>query len=65
MASEGADSTPSSSSPTIAKLSTMSLPQITELVETSVDKAETAQEEADAEAEAAQQSGGDGDGGGC
>jgi len=60
LASEGADSTPSSSSPTIAKLSTMSLPQITELVETSVDKAETAQEEADAEAEA-----GMAEGGGC
>jgi len=67
LAGDGHDSTPSSSSPTIAEISTMSVPQITELMETSVDKAETAQEEADAEAEAEATEGegeGEGDGGG-
>jgi len=52
LASEGSDSTPSSSTPDIAAITTMSVPDMTSFVETAVDKAEEAQEAADAEVEA-------------
>lgn len=58
LAGEGADSTPSSSSPNIDAITTMSVPEMTSFVETSVDKAETAQEKADEEAEAMSSEGG-------
>jgi tetratricopeptide (TPR) repeat protein len=50
LANERAGSTPSSSAPTIDVITTMSVPEITSFLETSVDKMETAQEAADEEA---------------
>jgi len=65
LASEGFDSTPSSSSPTTAAIANMSVPEISELVEESINKADTEQEQTDEEAEAAMGEGsGDSGGGG-
>ncbi|MBN2569861.1 MAG: tetratricopeptide repeat protein [Deltaproteobacteria bacterium] len=52
LAMEGFDSTPSPSSPTTAAIANMSVPEISELVETSINTAETEQEQTDEEAEA-------------
>ncbi|MBW1797952.1 MAG: tetratricopeptide repeat protein [Deltaproteobacteria bacterium] len=63
LAGDGYDSTPSSSSPSIDKISTMAVPEMSSLVETCVEKAKNAQADADAAAAAAAKGGG-GDGGG-
>ncbi len=60
LAGEGADSTPSSSTPTITAIATMSVTEMSSLVDKSVDKAEQDQDQADAEAEAAAAEGGGG-----
>ena len=61
---DGYYSTPSSSSPSIDKISTMTVPEMSSLFETCVEKAKNAQADADAKAEAAAAEGGGGNGGG-